>query len=128
MGGVGACFESVRPGQEVGRRGVGGVAVVRGGKIFLTLLRLLFDLFHFRDTVGKIPAGKWNVRVFLSAAADVDVQIYDEDDKSKFPEGKAVVAWCANAKTCNIGALGSDEGAGAITYKQFSLAFHRLSF
>ena len=60
-------------------------------------------------TVGKIPAGKWNVRVFLSAAADVDVQIYDEDDKSKFPEGKAVVAWCADAKTCNIGALSVHE-------------------
>jgi hypothetical protein len=74
-------------------------------------------------TVGTIPAGKWNVKVFLSAAADVDVQIYDQDDTSTFPEGKAVVAWCADAKTCNIGALGSDEGAGAVTYREMRVKY-----
>ena len=62
--------------------------------------------------VGTIPAGKWNVRVYLSATSDVDVQIFDADETSTFPEGKAPVAWCANAKTCNIGELGSDEGSG----------------
>ena len=74
-------------------------------------------------TVGQIPKGKWNVRVYLSASSDVDIQIFDKDDTSKFPEGKAIVAWCANAKTCNIGTLGSAEGAGSATYRTMKLGY-----
>ena len=73
--------------------------------------------------VGTIPAGKWNVRVYLSATSDVDVQIFDTDDTSTFPEGKALVAWCANAKTCNIGELGSDEGSGTTLYKNMNVKY-----
>ena len=73
--------------------------------------------------VGAIPAGKYNVKVFLSASADVDVQIFDAEDTTTFPQGKAVVAWCANAKTCNIGKLGSDEGAGTANYKSMRIGY-----
>ncbi len=74
--------------------------------------------------IGKIPSGKWNVRIFLTAPSDVDVQIYDTDDVAKFPtEGKAVVAWCADAKTCNIGTLGSEEGAGYANYKNMRIGY-----
>ena len=43
--------------------------------------------------VGAIPPGKWNVMITLTATADADVQLYDLDDKSKFSEGRAIVAW-----------------------------------
>eukprot|EP00946_MAST-07B_sp_MAST-7B-sp1_P005337 g5337.t1 len=74
-------------------------------------------------TVGTLPAGKWNVKVFLSASADLDVQIYDQEEKDKFAEGKAIVAWCENPKTCNIGALGSDERSGSVTYKGMRVTY-----
>ena len=73
--------------------------------------------------IGQIPSGKWNVRIYLTASSDVDVQIYDSNDVTKFSEGKAVVAWCADAKTCNIGALGSDEGAGYAMYKHMRVGY-----
>ena len=57
------------------------------------------------------------VEIRLTADADVDVQLFDTDDKSKFPEGKAIVAWCEDAKTCNIGTLGSEEGLNTKEYK-----------
>ena len=54
-------------------------------------------------TIGSIPLRKWNVRILLTASSDVDVQIYDANDKTKFVnDGKAIVAWCADATTCNI--------------------------
>ena len=49
-------------------------------------------------------------RVRLTAASDVDVQLYDIKDKSKFKEGKALVAYCAEAG-CNKGALGNNDGS-----------------
>jgi hypothetical protein len=74
-------------------------------------------------TIGAIPKNKWNVRIYLTATADVDVQIYDSEDVSKFSEGKAVVAWCADPKTCNLGALGSQEGAGYVYYKGMRVGY-----
>ena len=73
--------------------------------------------------VGLIPSGKWNVKIHLSATSDVDVQIFDIEDKSKFSEGKAVVAWCDEPKKCNIGALGSDEGKGHTSYKGMRVGY-----
>lgn len=64
--------------------------------------------FVLKD-VGAIPKGKWNVKIRLSASADVDVQIYDTEDVAKFEEGKAIIAYC-EAKGCNKGALGNNEG------------------
>ena len=66
-------------------------------------------------SIGILPAGKWSVKVRLAANSDVDVQIFDVDDQvnaqngKTFLEGAAVVAWCEDAKKCNIGALGSEE-------------------
>ena len=75
-------------------------------------------------TIGSIPLGKWNVRILLTASSDVDVQIYDTNDKTKFVnDGKAIVAWCADAATCNIGALGSDEGVGYVEYKAMRVGY-----
>ena len=59
--------------------------------------------------LGTIPRDKWNVQVMLEADSDVDVQIYDTEDTTKFPEGKAIVAYCAE-DGCNKGALGNNEG------------------
>ena len=73
--------------------------------------------------VGTIPAGKWNVRVYLSATSDVDVQIFDTDDISKFSEGKAVVAWCFDPSKCNIGELGSKTTAESTTYKDMKVTY-----
>ena len=73
--------------------------------------------------VGFIPSGKWNVKVFLTSSSDVDIQIFDTEDISTFPEGQAVVAWCPNPKTCNIGALGSSETAGTAQYKSMKIGY-----
>lgn len=85
--------------------------------------------FLLIGTIGILPAGKWGVQVRLAADSDVDIQLYDVDDQvnaqnhKKFTEGGAVVAWCENAKTCNIGALGSDEGEGCIQYKAMRICY-----
>ena len=50
-------------------------------------------------------------------------QVYDAADTSKFPEGKAIVAWCADAKTCNIGALGSDETAATAKVGSMDISY-----
>ena len=64
------------------------------------------------------------MRILLTASSDVDVQIYDANDKTKFVnDGKAIVAWCADATTCNIGALGSDEGVGYVEYKAMRVGY-----
>jgi len=77
-----------------------------------------------KTLVGYIPSGKWNVRVHLTAQTDVDVQLYDTQDTAQFPtEGKAIVAWCENAQTCNIGALGSDEGEKSTSYRNMSVSY-----
>ena len=56
------------------------------------------------------------ISVRLTAVRDVDVQLYDLESTSQFAEGKAVVAWCEDATTCNIGTLGSDAGKNSATY------------
>jgi hypothetical protein len=79
--------------------------------------------------VGVLPAGKWNVQLRLTAAADVDVQLFDIDtainaqNGKSFPGESAVVAWCADPKVCNIGALGSEETAGCIEYKAMRVCY-----
>lgn len=81
-------------------------------------------------TLGEIPKGKYDVRVFLSSATDVDVQLFDPGSAataaaagagggSKHAEGDAVIAWCdtAAAPGCNMGVLGAEEGAATAEYK-----------
>lgn len=76
-----------------------------------------------RRSVGIIPSGKWHVKVRLTANKDVDVQLYDLNRTDTFSEGKAIVAWCENARTCNIGALGSDATEGSTTYEQMQVSY-----
>ena len=73
-------------------------------------------------SLGLIPTGKWNVEVRLSAAADVDIQLYDQDDNSSYSEGAAVVAWCDRDadKKCNLGVLGSDAGLSSSAYRDMA--------
>lgn len=68
-------------------------------------------------TVGTIPKGVYNVRVYLDSDSDVDVTLYDMDDKELYKDGKAVVAWCSTSKdpNCNIGLL-KGSGKGETTY------------
>jgi hypothetical protein len=42
-------------------------------------------------TVGTIPPGKWQVQIFLTSSADVDVQLEDLSNNATVP----LIAWCA---------------------------------
>lgn len=78
------------------------------------------------EVVGDIPPGKIDIEIRLTAKTDVDVQVYDLEDKSTFPEqGEAVVAWAAcgeKSKTCNAGyLLGQHEES--YTYKDLEYIY-----
>jgi len=47
------------------------------------------------EELGIIPAGKFDVKIQLEADGDLDITLFDVGDTSKFPEGKAIVAWCS---------------------------------
>ena len=64
--------------------------------------------------VGAIPKGKWNVKIRLTASADVDVQIFDSGLISEFPDGKAIIAYCEDTG-CNKGVLGNNDGTDEST-------------
>lgn len=55
--------------------------------------------------VGEIPMGKINLTINLTSdtGADIDMQLYDLVDDTKFKEGRAIVAWCGFE--CNQGVL-----------------------
>jgi len=57
--------------------------------------------------VGVIPKGKFNIRIDLTAANDLDITLYDMEETSKYPEGQAIVQWCKG--DCNIGVLGTNS-------------------
>lgn len=65
------------------------------------------------EVVGDIPPGKIDIQIRLASKNDVDIQVYDLEDTSKFDEGEAVVAWafCGDKKwvpeqdKCNAGFL-----------------------
>jgi hypothetical protein len=67
--------------------------------------------------VGEIPVGKRDVFINLKTPdySDVDVQLYDLTVTSPFSEGKAIIAWCSNPASCNIGVM-SDYGAQTTMY------------
>lgn len=60
--------------------------------------------------VGEIPIGKRNIRINLTSAFDVDIQIYVKDlEADKYSYGKAIIGWCdLNDPKCNIGTLNGD--------------------
>lgn len=59
--------------------------------------------------LGEIPTDKYDVKIKLTSEKDLDIQLLDmEGDKSKFPEGPAIVGWCDPGATpggCNWGFL-----------------------
>lgn len=79
--------------------------------------------------IGKIPRGKKYLSVFLNAKVDVDIQLFDTENATTFPEGKALIAYCEE-DGCNKGILGNNDGtAESTTYnrKRFKLVFHASS-
>jgi hypothetical protein len=72
--------------------------------------------------VGIIPAGMLDLRVTLSAFADVDIQLYDRDATSNFGEGQAIVAFCAG-EDCNRGILGSSSSQETARYEGRSYTY-----
>ena len=114
-----ALLSSFLPSCAAGGFDFGGGCGSGSGQFTLTL-----NVSGATADVGTIPQGKWNVRVRLTANSDVDVQLFDANNVSKFSEGQAVVAWCADAATCNIGVLGSDEGKGDTMYNGMKIGWY----
>lgn len=78
-----------------------------------------FRTYVARDEIteiGTIPPGKLNLQISLSSIADLDIQLYDTNDTSAFPEGQAIVAFCVESG-CNQGALFDNAGPMCTTYK-----------
>ena len=81
-------------------------------------------------TIGSIPAGKKDVTVRLTSAADIDIQLYDIGlNDTAYPSGQAIIAYvdCGSltqgqvcqqsgcgtlslGEVCNAGPLGNNEG------------------
>lgn len=95
-----------------------GEGCLAGNGEFTQTLEIVGD---YAD-VGIIPAGKWNIRVSLNAPDDIDVTLFDTEDTSQFPEGKAIVAWCPTT-TCNKGLLGMEQGVQSTTYKGMTVTY-----
>lgn len=55
--------------------------------------------------VGRIPVGKRDVYIQLNSDKDVDIQLYDTTDTTRFEEGRAIVGWCPNPPKCNLGIM-----------------------
>ena len=72
--------------------------------------------------VGRIPQGVVDLQVKLASAKDVDIQVYDERNTSRFPEGKAVIAWCKTPAVCNWGDL-NGPGQGSTEYNGLTYAY-----
>ena len=73
--------------------------------------------------VGDIPVGKKNLEVYLHALKDVDMQLYDVLDTSKFSEGRAIIAYC-DTHSCNKGLLGNNDGtAETAKYKNLTYSY-----
>jgi CubicO group peptidase (beta-lactamase class C family) len=90
------------------------------------------DLPNEKETkdVGLIPAGKFDVYVRLEAVGDIDITLYDIEDTvgGKFPEGRAVVAWCSNPSSCNLGVLGSSPYVQTATYQRPGIDSIKLEY
>jgi hypothetical protein len=84
---------------------------------------------EFRTTVdkgevtqlGEIPKGKLDLRVELESSVDIDIQLYDIDNTTRFEEGEAIVAYC-EGEGCNFGPLTRFEPVNG-TYAGMQLAY-----
>ena len=76
----------------------------------------------FSHVCSGVASGKFDIEITLESDKDVDVQLYDLDDKGTYEEGKAVIAWCS--KPCNAGILGMKSGREEAEYKGDSIV-HR---
>lgn len=73
------------------------------------------------EIVGVIPQGKTDVLVGLRADMDLDIVLFDLDDKRSFSEGRAIVRWCETLD-CNLGLM-IQPGEETITYKGMNITY-----
>jgi hypothetical protein len=69
------------------------------------------------EDVGIIPRGVTNLTIWINATnanLDVDIRLYDTEDTSRFPEGKAIIAWCGSPDLCNYGLLNGPNKASEV--------------
>lgn len=74
---------------------------------------------------GRIPMGKFGVRVQLAAITDLDIVLLDLEDTSEFTEGKALVKWCSKAAKdsgANCGLLGGAK-EDSVEYKGMTIEY-----
>lgn len=50
-----------------------------------------------------IPSGTKDVRVWMQSDDDVDIRLFDLDNTTVFPEGRAIIGWCKPRLSCNYG-------------------------
>jgi len=72
--------------------------------------------------VGIIPKGKYNVRVYLNSQSDLDINIYDLSETSRFSEGKAIVNFCFRPQD-NCGVIGGSPSAQETNYKGMRILY-----
>lgn len=59
--------------------------------------------------VGQLPEGLDNLKVWMRSANDMDIQLYDLSQRDPYPEGTAIIAYCAPKNDCNYGPLTSSN-------------------
>ena len=69
------------------------------------------------QNIGVIPVGKAHLQVNTISDVDVDIQLYDLDDTSKWSDGQAIIAYCKYKDRCNYGPLTSPN-AVSTDYQQ----------
>jgi len=74
----------------------------------------------YRDyvTIGEIPTGVLDLKIYLRADSDVDIQLYDADNTTVWREGQAIIAYCKISDTgCNRGILGNSKDHETAVYQ-----------
>ena len=78
--------------------------------------------------IGSIPEGKYNVKIYLGSATDVDVQLVDE------VRGEPIIAWCEKKHASDraeqirngcglLPTTGDVASAESVTYKGMSITY-----
>jgi len=69
-------------------------------------------------TIGEIPTGVLDLKIYLRADSDVDIQLYDADNTTVWREGQAIIAYCKISDTgCNRGILGNSKDHETAVYQ-----------
>lgn len=74
--------------------------------------------------IGDISPMQVGLRVQLEADNDLDIMLFDLDDKSQYAEGKAIVGWCDTQTNpdCNLG-VSSAQKVDNFVYKDMPLNY-----